>query len=209
MKKSIVALLCMLVLLPTITWAAPKDSPAQALENIQSALDTGDIALFERHVDIDALVGLGVDYFLREAQKPEGRERLSPVIAMVLSSVGDSPEGQKRLHSMVGGEARNFVVYGVQSGNFAGSSRPDVPPPSGLLAPLFADASLGRKEIQNPGPVRKAGQDRIIPFTVRDYGNGNMYPVQGRMRVVDNAWRLVGLENLPTLVEQLRNESVE
>lgn len=184
-------------------------SPAQALDAVQHALDTGDVALFEQHVDMDAIVGAAVDFFLADAQSPEGKARLSPVVAMVISSVSSSEDAQQGLRSLIGREARNFIVYGVQSGNFAGQSRANVPPPDGLLAPLFADASLGRKEIQRKTAPLADGKDALISFSVHDYGNGRSYPVTGRMRMVNAQWRLVQVENLPDLADQLRRESVE
>lgn len=195
--------------------AAAKDSlagaqsPVQALNAVQKALDTGDVPLFERHVDMDAIVAAAVDFFLTDAQSPEGKARLSPVVAMVISSVSASEDAQQGLRALMGREARNFIVYGVQSGNFAGKSRANVPPPDGLLAPLFADASLGRKEIQQQGAPLADGKDRLISFIVHDYGNGRSYPVRGRMRMVESHWRLVQVENLPALAEQLRREAVE
>lgn len=188
--------------------AAPQ-SPSQALDAVQKALNTGDVALFERHVDVDALVAAAVDFFLADAQSPEGKARLSPVVAMILSSVSSSADAQQGLRALIGREARNFIVYGVQSGNFAGQSRADVPAPDGLLAPLFAEASLGRKEIQRKGAPVADGKDALISFSVYDYGNGRSYPVRGRMRMANAQWRLVQVENLPALVDQLRRESVE
>lgn len=216
---SFVVLVCGLLCLSTAwnVWAAEavETAPgrashaAQALNAVQHAIDSGDVPLFQRHVDVDAIVAAAVDYFLRDAETPEGKARLSPVVAMIISSVGSSEDAQKTLRALVGREARNFVVYGVQSGNFAGTQRDNVPPPDGLLAPLFADASMGRKEIQNVGAPRVAGEDTLITFHVHDYGNGRSYPVTGRMRLVDKQWRLVHVENLPALAEKLRREAVE
>lgn len=184
-------------------------SPEQSLQAVQRALDSGDVALFERHVDIDALVAAAVDYFLQEAQSSEGKARLSPVVAMLLSSVSYSDDAKLKMQALMGREARNFIVYGVQSGNFAGKAKDKAPPPDGLLAPLFADASLGRKEIRQSGPVVADGKDRRLSFTVHDYGNGQKYHVNGRFRTVGTVWRLVQLDNLPALAAQVRGEAVE
>lgn len=206
------ALFCCLISAPAYA-AEMRDAraqgPEQALKAVQSALDNGDVALFERHVDIDALVANAVEFFLQEAQSPEGKARLSPVIAMLLSSVSYSDDAKLKVQALMGREARNFIVYGVQSGSFAGKKKDTVPPPDGLLAPLFADASLGRKEIRHSGKAVTDGKDRSLFFTVHDYGNGQNYPVVGRFRQVNNAWRLVQLDNLPALAAQIRGEAVE
>lgn len=218
-RIALVALVCGLLCLSTArdvraaeameTASGRASTAAQALNVVQHAIDSGDVPLFERHVDVDALVAAAVDYFVSDAQTPEGKARLSPVVAMIISSVGSSEDAQKTLRALIGREARNFVVYGVQSGNFAGTQRDNVPPPDGLLAPLFADASMGRKEIQGVSAPRVAGKDTLIAFRVYDYGNGRSYPVTGRMRLVGKQWRLVGVENLPALAEQVRREAVE
>lgn len=193
---------------PATNGMAAQESPAKAVENVQSALDTGDITLFEQHVDMDALVRGGVEYFLDDAKNGDGSQ-LPPVLAMIMSTVGQTETGKMSLHSLVVSEARNFVVYGVQSGNFAGSNLGNVPPPEGLLAPLFAEASLGRKEIRQARAPKMRGSDCLISFVVYDYGNGRSYPVTGLWQVVKGHWRMVKVENFPALIAQIRREAVE
>lgn len=191
------------------TAVSAQEDPAKALENVQSAIDTGDNALLERHVDVDGLIRAGVDYFLAEAKNDTSKNPLPPVLGMILSTVGQSETGKMSFRSLVGGEARNFVVYGVQSGSFAGTKRDNAPPPEGLLAPLFAEASLGRKEIRQARRPQMQGNDCLISFVVYDYGNGQSYPVQGLWQVVDGHWRLVKVENLSALLGQIRREAEE
>lgn len=186
-----------------------QEGPAKALENVQSAIDTGDSTLFERHVDVDGLIRAGVDYFLAEAKNDTGKNSLPPVLAMILSTVGQSETGKMSFRSLVGGEARNFVVYGVQSGSFAGTRRDNAPPPEGLLAPLFAEASLGRKEIRQARSPQMRGNDCLISFVVYDYGNGQSYPIQGLWQVVNGHWQLVKVENMSALLKQIRREAEE
>lgn len=51
----------------------------------------------------------------------------------------------------------------------------------GLLDPLFADASTGRKEIREIGQARRDGRGWLVPFVVHDAGNGEDYSVLGRV----------------------------
>lgn len=212
---TLLSLLCFMLVWATSARAAAnavapaQESPAKALENVQSALDTGDLVLFDLHVDMDRLVGRGVDYFLAEAQNDKAKSSMPPVLSMILSTVGQSETGKTSFRSLVGGEARNFVVYGVQSGSFAGNKLANVPPPEGLLAPLFAEASLGRKEIRQVQSPKMRGSDCLISFVVYDYGNGRSYPVQSLWQVVQGHWRLVQVENLPALITQIRGEAEE
>ena len=143
--------------------------------------------------------------FLQDA-KTEDQSTLPPALAMILASVGKSEQATELLRSTLSKEAGEFVRYGVRSGAYAGKSR-QAEPPSGLLAPLFSDASMGRKEIQQVGrPVAESGAV-YVPFTLKDHGNGNSYPVEAWLRQQDGDWKVIGLRNVRTLVRLIREES--
>ena len=190
----LLALMIGLCLFPLPTRA---QTPETTLRNVQTALDNSDVELFERSVDLDALISQAVDTFLKEAATPAGRAALPPVPAMLLSSIADN-------------EMRQFVRYGIRSGAFAGRKPKD--PPSALfsgsaLAPLFGDVSLGRKELRDISRPIPDGRDMRIAFTVLDHGNGNVYPVIARLSPTDTDWRIVAVTNMRALVDQILQET--
>lgn len=170
------------------------------------AIDAADVAAFERLVDLDAILGEALHLFLRETQKPEVARQLPPLLAMLFSQAAAQDSGGVNLRSLLFGEARAFVLNGVASGAFAGR-KPTGQAAQGLLAPLFADASTGRKEIREIGQARRDGRGWLVPFVVHDAGNGEDYSVLGRVSPLDNGCRLTAVENLEELLRRISEES--
>lgn len=170
------------------------------------AVDAADVAAFERLVDLDAILDEALGLFLRETQKPEVARQLPPLLAMLFSEAAAQGSGGVNLRGLLFSEARAFVVNGVASGAFAGR-KPTGRAAQGLLAPLFADASTGRKEIREIGQARRDGQGWLVPFMVHDAGNGETYSVLGRVSPVDGGCRLTAVENMEELLRRVAAES--
>jgi hypothetical protein len=128
-----------------------------------------------------------------------------PLLALLFSRAAMRDVAGEQVRGLLINETRAFVLNGVDSGAFAGR------PPSGrsaqgLLAPLFADASTGRKEIRDIGiPGRECGE-WLVPFVVHDSGNGESYPVLGRVSPSGNGFRLTAVENLDEIMRRLNEE---
>ena len=182
--------------------------PEQAVQGLRQALNTSDAALLDRWADVDGVLGQAVDVFLEDARTPEGQALLPPMLAVVLSSVDSSPQARALVRGTLQKEAGEFVRYGVRSGKFAGKPR-EAAPPSGMLAPLFADASLGRKEIRSIGHAVPEKDGYYVPFALLDHGNGNTYTVEASVRKNGEQWRLVGIRNIRALMDRIRQEAVE
>lgn len=194
---------CLFFLLSAGLAAAASD-PRELILEIREAIDSSDAASFSRLADMDALLGSAIDVFAEDASKPENAARVPPAVALLLPRLlsGGSP----RVRDMLLGEIKSFVLAGVSSGAFAGG-KPDKTKFKGAIAPLFANASLGRKEIKDIGAPRPAGSGWIVPFTVRDHGNGNEYRVQGRVEPGRDGLKLTGVDNTLQLIRQIREES--
>lgn len=187
---------------------AASASPDTAAPALRRAVDNADAALLDSVADVRSIVGEAVDMFLQDARTPEGKAALPPLPALILSSTGDNPRRRAALRDFLRREAEELVRYGVRSGAFAGKPR-QAPPPEGILAPLFADVSLGRKEIRQIGRAVREGDAAYVPFTVHDHGNGNDYPVQALLRRAGKEWRIVSIRNLREIMDQIRRESLE
>lgn len=195
--KRFCLLLWLVLFLPGAALAG--DAP-QVLADIGAAVDAGNQAAFERLVDVDGILGQALDVFLAEAARPEGA--LPPMLAIMLSQAAGQPAARNLLLR----EARAFVLNGISSGAFAGKKLNNAQQ-QGLLAPLFALASIGRKEIRGVGtPVGDGAGGWFLPFSVHDYGNDNDYAVIGRFTPRDNNLRLTGIENLEQLFAQIKKE---
>lgn len=183
---------------------AAAGQPDQCLNSISAAIDAGDSATFERLVDVDAILSQALDVFLSEASRQENARQLPPMLTLMLSQAASQPD----LRNLLLREARSFIIDGVASGAFAGKKLPGATQ-QGLLAPLFAHASIGRKEVRGVGkPVDDGENGWRLPFSVHDYGNGNDYAVIGHFTAVYNGARLTGIENLEQLFSQILREAM-
>lgn len=183
--------------------AASGACAVNCLKDINAAIDNGDSAAFARLVDVDAILDNALEVFLQEAAKPENASQLPPMLTLMLSQAA----GQDAVRKLLLGEFRAFALSGIASGAFAGKKL-DNAQQRGLLAPLFANASIGRKEIRNIGEPMEDGEGGwLVPFAVHDFGNDNDYGVIGRIGQGQGGWRLSGVENLDQIFAQIANEA--
>ena len=193
--------------------AAPLNAAGQQLDPrecpkaIGQAIDAADLAAFERLVDLDGIIGEGVTLFLEEMRKPENARQLPPMLAIMFSRTASGDDMAKNIRTMLVGETRAFVCNGVASGAFAGRT-PTGAAQQGLLAPLFAGASQGRKEIRAIGQASVIGDGLWhVPFVLHDSGNGLDYPVVGLVNQTKNGLRLTAIDNLDGLFARVAAEN--
>ena len=195
------------------------DDPRHCLTRVASALETADSTAFAEAVDVDTILAQVLDFMAAEAARPDGgASQLPPMLALLFSRAAGDGVDAASVRALLMGAARTFVLEGVGSGAFAGrEADPARAPAGGLFSPLFADASLGRKEIclvgeaglATPANIPNADHvagDWLVPFSVHDADNGEIYPVLGRIRKEGADFRLVGVENLPELYSLIRSE---
>jgi hypothetical protein len=179
-------------------------TPEQAVRDAQRAIDAKEADHFEQRVDVRRILDAATELLLAEANKPDGQ--LPPMLALMLSSVKES-QALAALRDIIAKEAHTFVRYGVASGHFAGKPEPSVRP-GGMLAPLFSDASMGRKELRVAGPSTPGGQEQaLLPVELQDHGNGNTYPLLLRLQWNSPNWRIVEIVNLPDIWGQIQAEA--
>ncbi len=180
-------------------------SPVQTIKDVQSAIDNANEAAFVKAVNMESLIGQCVDIFMEDAQKSH-QQTLPPALALLLSTINISEGARKQLRSTLVKEGSEFVRFGVRSGAFAGKPN-DTATPAGMLSALFGNASMGRKEIMLIGaPVESQGAV-YVPFTIKDHGNGQSYPVEAWLRQEEGQWRVIGLRNVRQLMRIIRGES--
>lgn len=180
------SVLCCLLLLgclclwPACARALSADAARACVVEAGGAVDNADAACFEQLVDMDAILHEAVDLFMKEAAKPENSSLLPPMLALMFSGAALAEDNGLGVRTLLVSEARAFVHNGIASGAFAGKSVQGYEA-EGWVAPLFESVSRGRKEIRNVGTPVRQGQDWIVPFVLRDHGNGNSYAVRARV----------------------------
>lgn len=204
--KKFLSVFILLLVLPVNAAGAARD-PQECLALINEAVASGDTHFFKELVDVDGILQSALAAFLAEIRKPENAFALPPMLALMISRAGDS-QSLESIRGLLLNEARAFVLNGVENGSFAGKNFP-AGKREGFLAPLFANASTGRKEIRDIGAAEKNGDYFLAPFIVHDYGNGNDYPVVGKFAMTPQGARLCGIENFDQLFIQIRREMAE
>lgn len=181
-------------------------TPYECVAAMQEAVDAGSADDFLTLVNIDAILNDALATLLARAQDTESASGIQPLLALLFSQMaGQKGEAARRLLLE---EARAFVLNGVASGAFAGKKLADAQQ-RGLLAPLFANASLGRKQVVSIGDAARTADGWLMPFSVRDFGNGEDYAVVGKFSVTDGECRLEAVENLDQLFLQIQRENQE
>lgn len=204
--------------------AAAGERPEAAVAAIQTALEQADLAAFEQRVDVDALIAEGSAVFMDKLLKAGGEGALPPVLSLLATAAG-TPQGASALRGMLADEAAAFVRDGVASGRFGGKEASSAGRARGLLAPLFAEASTGRKSLRVAGralSVAGAGDAVEVPVAIRDEGNGREYRVRLRLEqrspersagasaapAASTFWKVTRIADLPAIADRIWNEAV-
>ena len=167
--------------------------PQETLRSIGASMEAADTASFSKLVDLAKL-----------ASDPHTSQWMPPTLALMASHGGLT---NARVQSFLASEIREFVLYGVGSGGFGGRPVNDYKSQS-MFGPLFAMASLGKKQITKIGTAESfSGGRQLLPFTVHDE-NGNDYPVEGVFSPEGNGWRLTGVNNLQELILMVSREAM-
>ncbi len=180
------------------------ESPRECVVRAGNAIDNADAELFTQNVYLDAMIAQGLEDFFAEVKKPEVARDLPPILALFLSRVQD-PEQKKNIQKLLATEVRAYILDGVASGAFAGQRKQAAA--RGILAPLFANASTGRKELIQIGEGRSETEGWIVPCTLLDYGNGMEYPIDALVQDVDGRFKITAVRNLPEIFVRLREEA--
>lgn len=199
-------LACCLCLFPVAARALSSDAARACVIEAGNAVDNADAACFEQLVDMDAVLDEAVDLFVEEARKPENSSLLPPMLALMFSGAAMAEDNGLGVRQLLVSEMRAFVLNGIASGAFAGKKRQDFSS-QGMVAPLFDAVSLGRKEIRQVGTPVRRGADWIVPFVLRDHGNGNDYAVRVRVSDTGGSPRVVAVDNLRQLFVILGREA--
>lgn len=175
-------------------------TPQYSLSQIKHAVDTHDVALFERHVDVDSVVGRFIDdimvYSTPELQPDNGAEAMGSALA----------EGLVQLMKPKLVEiARDQVVRFVEDGSAGMAS---VKPRAGAGV-TDMDLKKASKGLLAPGQigtvayVRAEGKIALVGMTIHNDDLDQDVVLELKLRDMDGYWRLVEVSNVPQLLAEL------
>ncbi len=204
----IIVMLCVCLLgLPAVA----AETPDSALAGLQRAIDTKNSALLEKYIDVRGVIAKGVDAFIADfATHPPSGEG-DPLLEMLSGGLAaESGQGAANpMKLLLIEETRKFVLWGVESGNFAGqaASRQQVQD-GGLLSMLFVDASVARKELRTVRCATPKGDLATATAKLYDHGSERSYPVQVKLkRQPEGHWKVTEVSNIRDLITTVRKEA--
>jgi hypothetical protein len=178
-------------------WNHHMRSPQYALQRIAKAVETKDRLLFERHVDLDALVNRAVDDLVGAAMGEAMADEADGFAALGAMIGGAMIEGAK---PMIRQAARDAIDEGFASGDFAGLD-------SGNgefdLAELTAGAGLGKDAFRGLDGVRRRDDIATVGLRFHEAILDTTLVLEVRMARVGKVWRLTAVENLRHYIETI------
>ena len=181
--------------------AATASDAAQAracILAVRDAVDAADVHAFDKAVDTEKVLDHAVGVVAEASSR--GGENVPPVLSLMFSPLSNMAAARQLLIR----ETAAFVRNGIASGAFAGKKVADAPAAQGMLAPLFADVSMGRKQIIHVSPAIRGDDGAwLVAFDLLDGGNQQTYSLLGRVEKQGSRWRLTAIENMNELFRRL------
>ena len=178
--------------------AAP--GPAESIRMLQQGIDNKDLALVEKYLDIDSVVGRAVDQMLSDEEILQEAGK-NPAIAMVLA-LGGNAGSNEALRSLLSSEARGYVNHGITSGAFAGEPEKNASAYQSLFGKMFRGGEKDRKRF-GPASVQSRNKNTaVVATTLVDGVKQRVYPLELQLENQKGVWRVVGLNNKPGLVRK-------
>ncbi|CAK7001809.1 MAG: hypothetical protein DELT_00060 [Desulfovibrio sp.] len=200
MLKRILALAAFLFMcaLPAFTAsAAPAvTGPAETIAMLQKAIDTNDIALAEKYLDIDAVLAKGVENIA--VDETLLRESNHPAINMALA-LGPHA-GSEILRTLLAAEAREYLRHGVVSGAFAGNPKADAPPYKGIFPKAFRGGDKDKRSFGKTTVTKTTGDTAYLKASIIQGRKNKTLPLELVARKQDGVWRIVEVANAAELV---------
>lgn len=141
--------------------------PQETLRSIGASMEAADTASFSKLVDLDGISKQALSELAKLASDPHTSQWMPPTLALMASHGGLT---NARVQSFLASEIREFVLYGVGSGGFGGRPVNDYKSQS-MFGPLFAMASLGKKQITKisapPNRSPEAGSFCLLRFMTK------------------------------------------
>lgn len=206
--RTLILVFMLVCLLPVAAQAA--ETPAQAVNALQRAIDSNDHALLEKYLDLRGIITRGVDLFIADfaANPPEGEG--DPLLEMLSGGLAHSSgtAANQSMKLLLIEETRKFVLWGVASGNFSGQPASRAVPDGGLLSALFANASTARKELRAIRCAEPQGTATTATAKLYDHGSERSYPVRlGLTRQPQGHWKVTSVNNMKELIRTVRQEA--
>jgi len=180
---------------------APAHAAAGAEESVrmlQKAIDTRDMTLVEKYLDVDGILKKGVDAALKDEAALKDIRRYPA--AAVLLALGGTAGGGEAVHALLGAEIKEYVRHGVVSGSFAGKPVEGASSYNGMFGKAFRG---GDKDKKSFGPAKVTRRDQTfarIATSLVETRKNRSYPLDLVAEKQDGVWRIVEVANMAELM---------
>lgn len=190
------------------SWAASPGNPAELPAILQKSIDSKNSGLALQHLDLERIITNVFDETLPQINDSvlKGEILLSPPLAAALGSLNSGNNVTRRTASIfLTSEVSKLLVYGVESGSFAGDPLPknDRMIMDGGIFSKFGDVSMARKEFHDTRLLRNDENTALVQTSLYDHDLGRDYALQLRLEQIDGLWKVVSIENAADLYREL------
>lgn len=195
--------LCFALSWPGCFAAQAAPGPEETIPLLQQGIDTKNLALVEKHLDIDGVVAKGLEQLLADPEVVTEVAK-NPAVAVMLALGGE--EANAALHTLLLTETREYITHGVVSGAFAGTPDKTAAPYRGLFRKAFKG---GEKDKKVFGPAKVSQREKnasLVTTTLADGTKGRVYPLTLRLQRQAGVWRVVELRNLPEFINAAKRK---
>ena len=175
--------------------------PEEAVIMVQKGVDSRDLDMVEKYLDLDAVLKKAVEVAVADESviKEAGKY---PAAALVLA-LGSASGANDAVRDLLAAETREYIRHGVVSGAFAGAPKEDV----SVYKGIFGGKAFrgGEKDKKTFGPVsvkQKGDSSARLATSLADAKNGKTYPLDLIVQKQQGIWRIVEIGNAPELVHQ-------
>lgn len=212
-----ISLLALMICLDLTGWAggglaAGAESPEALPGLLQQAVDSKDGEAALARLDLERVITRIFSETLPQINESvqRGEIILNPPLAAALGSLNSGNAMMQRTATVfLTAEIGKLIVYGVESGSFAGTPLPEDERRllDGGVFSQFGDISLARKEFSGTRLIGREGDSAVIWTELFDYGVGRAYPLVLGLELTDGLWKVVSIDNAAELYKELLGQS--
>lgn len=168
---------------------------------VQQGIDTRDLELVGRYLDVDGVVGKAVETVMDDPEVMRVLEKTSFPIATILA-LGNAEQTALVLRNFLTSEVKEYIRHGVVSGAFAGKPVEGASTYQGVFAKAFRGGEKNRVVFRDAAVKKKGKTAAIVSCTLESGKNGRVFPLELRVEPYEKSWRIVELHNASSLVKK-------
>lgn len=175
--------------------------PEISVAMVQKGIDTRDLELVGRYLDVDGVVGKAVETIMDNPEVLSAFAKTSFPISALLA-LGNAEQTAPALREFLASEVKEYIRHGVVSGAFAGNYVDGASTYQGVFRKAFRGGEKNKVVFSDVIVKRKDKTAAIVSCTLASGKKGQTYPLELRIESHEKSWRIVELHNASSLVKK-------